>query len=65
MHSFYLMPGRYANSKIGKKGKTMHILVTNDDGVTAPGLLALAQAMRQFGKVEVPQRAFLDVLKLD
>jgi len=31
----------------------MHILVTNDDGVTAPGLLALAQAMRQFGKVSV------------
>jgi 5'-nucleotidase len=25
----------------------MHILVTNDDGVQAPGLLALAQAMRQ------------------
>ena len=24
----------------------MHILVTNDDGVTAPGLLALAQAVR-------------------
>lgn len=31
----------------------MHILVTNDDGVTAPGLLALAQAMRSFGKVTV------------
>lgn len=31
----------------------MHILVTNDDGVTAPGLLALAQAMRPFGKVTV------------
>lgn len=31
----------------------MHILVTNDDGITAPGLLALAQAMRQFGKVSV------------
>lgn len=31
----------------------MHILVTNDDGVTAPGLLALAQAMRQLGKVSV------------
>ena len=25
----------------------MHILVTNDDGVQAPGLLALAQAMRK------------------
>jgi 5'-nucleotidase len=31
----------------------MHILVTNDDGVTAPGLLALAQSMRQFGTVSV------------
>lgn len=31
----------------------MHILVTNDDGVTAPGLLALAQAMQQFGEVSV------------
>jgi len=31
----------------------MHILVTNDDGVTAPGLLALAQAMRHFGDVSV------------
>jgi 5'-nucleotidase len=31
----------------------MHILVTNDDGVTAPGLLALAQAMRRLGKVSV------------
>ncbi|MCJ7724060.1 MAG: 5'/3'-nucleotidase SurE [Anaerolineales bacterium] len=31
----------------------MHILVTNDDGVQAPGLLALAQAMRPLGKVTV------------
>lgn len=31
----------------------MHILVTNDDGVTAPGLLALADAMRPLGKVTV------------
>ncbi|MCP5095488.1 MAG: 5'/3'-nucleotidase SurE [Chloroflexi bacterium] len=31
----------------------MHILVTNDDGVTAPGLLALAQAMRAFGTVTI------------
>jgi len=36
----------------------MHILVTNDDGVNAPGLLALAQAMRALGKVTVlaPER---------
>lgn len=31
----------------------MHILVTNDDGVNAPGLLALVQAMRQLGNVSV------------
>lgn len=31
----------------------MHILVTNDDGVTAPGLLALVQAVKQLGKVTV------------
>jgi len=31
----------------------MHILVTNDDGVTAPGLLALARALRQVATVTV------------
>lgn len=31
----------------------MHILVTNDDGVAAPGLLALANAMRSLGEVTV------------
>ena len=31
----------------------MHILVTNDDGVLAPGLLALTQAMRSLGTVTV------------
>lgn len=31
----------------------MHILVTNDDGVNAPGLLSLAQAMRSLGAVTV------------
>ncbi|MBN2548429.1 MAG: 5'/3'-nucleotidase SurE [Anaerolineales bacterium] len=30
-----------------------HILVTNDDGVTAPGLLALALEMRKLGQVTV------------
>src|SRR5512134_717820 len=30
-----------------------HILVTNDDGVLAPGLLALAQEMRNLGKVSI------------
>src|SRR5665647_878910 len=31
----------------------MHILVTNDDGVLDPGLLALAQTMRLLGKATV------------
>lgn len=31
----------------------MNILVTNDDGVTAPGLFALAQSMRRFGEVTI------------
>ncbi len=31
----------------------MHILVTNDDGVQAPGLLALALELRKLGKVTV------------
>jgi 5'-nucleotidase len=32
---------------------TKHILVTNDDGVNAPGLLALVQEMRKLGNVTV------------
>ena len=31
----------------------MHILVTNDDGIQAPGLHALAQSMRALGRVTV------------
>ncbi len=31
----------------------MHILVTNDDGVSAPGLFALAQELRKLGQVSV------------
>ena len=31
----------------------MHILVTNDDGVHAPGLQALAQEMKTVGKVTI------------
>ncbi len=36
----------------------MHILVTNDDGVSSPGLRALADAMRKLGTVRVvaPER---------
>src|SRR5512133_4312602 len=31
----------------------MHVLVTNDDGATAPGLLALVQELRTMGKVSI------------
>ena len=31
----------------------MHILVTNDDGISAPGLLALAKEMSSIGQVSV------------
>ncbi|MCD6356480.1 MAG: 5'/3'-nucleotidase SurE, partial [Anaerolineaceae bacterium] len=31
----------------------MHILLTNDDGVFAPGLLALAKELRKVGKVSI------------
>lgn len=31
----------------------MNILVTNDDGVNAPGLLALAKAMQPFGSIKI------------
>lgn len=36
----------------------MHILVTNDDGVNAPGLLSLARQMSELGKVSIlaPER---------
>jgi 5'-nucleotidase len=33
--------------------KKLHILVTNDDGVNAPGLLALVKELRAIGKVSV------------
>jgi 5'-nucleotidase len=40
------------------KDYSMHILVTNDDGITHPGLLALAQALHPLGQVSVlaPER---------
>ncbi len=31
----------------------MNILITNDDGITAPGLLALAQAMKPLGSISI------------
>jgi 5'-nucleotidase len=37
----------------GEESPMTHILVTNDDGVQAPGLLALAREIRKLGKVTV------------
>jgi len=39
--------------KINMKNNELHILVTNDDGVYAPGVLALAQELRKLGKVTI------------
>lgn len=36
-----------------KEVKSLHILVTNDDGVFAPGILALAQELRKIARVTV------------
>ena len=40
----------------------LHIMVTNDDGITAPGLLALAREMQTIGKVSIlaPDRNWSD-----
>lgn len=38
---------------MGSNKLNRHILVTNDDGVLAPGLLALAQEMRRLGRVSI------------
>lgn len=38
----------------GKRSKNVpHIIVTNDDGVQAPGILALSTALRELGDVQV------------
>jgi 5'-nucleotidase len=39
---------RYSRQKVMK-----HILITNDDGVQAPGILALATAMKPLGKITI------------
>jgi 5'-nucleotidase len=44
---------RYTPKNPAPGEKAMNILLTNDDGVTAPGLLALAQAIRPLGKVHI------------
>lgn len=36
-----------------KKEENMHIVVTNDDGIVAPGLMALAEEMKQIGRVSI------------
>lgn len=36
-----------------RKETAMHILVTNDDGISAPGIKALAEALQEMGRVTV------------
>jgi 5'-nucleotidase len=48
-----IITSQIVNPKLKIGNQNMHILVTNDDGVQAPGLLALAQEMRKLGKVTV------------
>lgn len=45
-------------SVLDQNNDELHILVTNDDGIHAPGLLALANAVRPLGKVSIlaPER---------
>ncbi len=45
--------GVYCNYNEDGMKDQMHILVTNDDGVNAPGLLALVKEMRKLGEVTV------------
>ena len=42
-----------ANQFVNRLQTMTHILVTNDDGVTAPGLLALVLEMQKIGKVSI------------
>lgn len=42
-----------AAKKIGKTTKEPVILITNDDGITAPGIRALVEAVKDLGKVVV------------
>lgn len=44
---------QYSRKELYCYNSSMHILVTNDDGVTAPGLLALVKEMQSLGKVDI------------
>jgi 5'/3'-nucleotidase len=46
-------PDSAKHTETQAKLKMKHFLVTNDDGVMAPGLFALAREMRQLGKVTI------------
>jgi 5'-nucleotidase len=48
-YTFSYLWSRLLASRPPIKDEIMHILVTNDDGVQAPGLLALAQEIRKTG----------------
>jgi 5'/3'-nucleotidase len=44
-------PGAFPSAQTGQSGYS--ILVTNDDGVRAPGILALAQALQDLGELTI------------
>ncbi len=48
-----LSPPRPISPQLGKGVKTLKILLTNDDGIHAPGLWAAAQALAQVGELFV------------
>jgi 5'/3'-nucleotidase SurE len=50
---FRLFKSGYIIRNLLIKEKKMHFLVTNDDGVWAPGLFALVKEIRKLGKVTI------------
>lgn len=47
------MPMAKASKKIEKNKEEPIILITNDDGVTAPGIIALVEAVKGLGKIVI------------
>ena len=50
-------PGRTHLTRTPRRGPTMRILLTNDDGIYAPGLLAMRDALSALGEVIVGQES--------
>ncbi len=50
---FFSVSGRSGDEAVFFLTASMHILISNDDGYTARGIKALAEVMREFGRVTV------------